>query len=194
MGEVYPFPESSSETPAVSSSDPIDFRWAIGFPTWHEFRMSLQRSREFNRVEELMICHLTKAFDIDRSVIDEILYDPGQFRNLRIVCDDPETGAPMTVTDAAEYASVLRAARHRREGGMNYWLYHIYGENDRLLYVGITRNPTGREKAHRRRWGNVIERIEYEQFDSHEEVLAEERREIAIHNPPFNCEHVGAQV
>lgn len=80
----------------------------------------------------------------------------------------------------------------RYRGPTRYFLYWLHGANDRLLYVGITRNLRGRMRAHGRAWGDVIERIEYEEYPDHRSVLAAEAAEIAEKCPPFNAAGVGA--
>lgn len=74
---------------------------------------------------------------------------------------------------------------------MTFHLYRLWGSGDRLLYIGVTRNLDGRMKAHRRRWGDVIENVTSEEFSSHVDVLAAETDAIRTEQPPFNFEHVG---
>lgn len=73
-----------------------------------------------------------------------------------------------------------------------YYLYRLFDSNDRLLYVGITRNLKGRISAHKRNWGDIIARIEYVEYGNHAACLAAETNEIAEKCPPFNSKDVGS--
>jgi DNA-binding XRE family transcriptional regulator/predicted GIY-YIG superfamily endonuclease len=67
-------------------------------------------------------------------------------------------------------------------------LYRLFDEANRLLYVGITANPTRRWYGHASMsiwWGEVLLR-EIEWFPSRTEALAREAAEIAGRRPRYN--------
>lgn len=96
-------------------------------------------------------------------------------------------GSPDEVALTRSFAKELSDRFGRHGGAMRYWLYRIYGEGDRVLYVGITRNKDGRENAHRRRWGDAIHHFEWQEFGTHREALAAEKVLIQTLAPPFNA-------
>lgn len=77
--------------------------------------------------------------------------------------------------------------------GEHHALYRFYGAAGELLYVGITRNPSARWKAHGRtkEWWTEVARIDLETFESRESVLAAERAAIRAEHPRYNKVHNG---
>lgn len=195
MAELYPVP-SLDEDPFVSPSGYLDKRAALAAPNWQEVATSIRRKKPdlaYWEIEDLIVCHLSKVLNCERAVIDDLLGEPERFINPRIVTDHPRSGKPFEVRDSQDYSCEIEEAIAANERRHCYWLYHIYGKDGRCLYVGVTRNRKGREKAHRRNWGDVIDYFSYESFQSHRDVLDAERRYIAELNPPFNHDHVGEE-
>lgn len=80
---------------------------------------------------------------------------------------------------------------------MNNWddrptaLYLLFDADDRLLYVGITFDPSQRFVTHKRTmpwWGQVARR-DVRWFDTRSEAEAEEIATIQRADPPYNVEH-----
>ncbi len=71
-----------------------------------------------------------------------------------------------------------------------FWLYRIWAHDDRLVYVGVTRNLQARMRRHRETYGEAVHRVTYEQHSSREAVLEAERIAIATEHPAFNLEGV----
>ena len=72
----------------------------------------------------------------------------------------------------------------------HFWLYRLWTTDERLLYVGITRNLEARMRRHRERFGSAFSRVTHEVYGSHAEVLEAERVAIANEHPAFNLEGV----
>lgn len=69
-------------------------------------------------------------------------------------------------------------------------LYRIYGDNDRLLYVGATTNPSLRFVAHQHQtifWDEATH-ITLEHFDTPEELFEAEKEAIG-EDPEYNIQH-----
>jgi len=70
-------------------------------------------------------------------------------------------------------------------------LYRLYGEDDILLYVGITGNPSTRFAQHaadKHWWPNVV-RKDVEWYTRRSYALAAEEAAIRKHGPVWNREH-----
>lgn len=192
------------------------------YAAYKEYLRELNGGVPFNMwwAEMGVLLHLAEALHVDYDVLETLLENPSRLGTLELVCHHPAGGMwmlrsveqyeeaeaeveahggpegwdnwrypPLT----AEQRQKIKEERARKRGKpIRYWLYHIYGEDDRLLYIGVTRNQEGRERDHRKKWGSVIERFEWQEFSDHDELMAEEKRLIALHNPPFNAQHVGA--
>lgn len=67
-------------------------------------------------------------------------------------------------------------------------LYRFFGSSDELLYVGITNNPARRFSKHKdeKAWWLDVSRIELEQHDSRDELLAAERQAVMDERPLHN--------
>lgn len=67
-------------------------------------------------------------------------------------------------------------------------LYRIFGPDDELFYIGITRDPISRIGDHRRTksWAGRIAYITFEYFDSREELVRAERNAILNEGPLYN--------
>lgn len=67
-------------------------------------------------------------------------------------------------------------------------VYRLYGSSDRLLYVGMGRNPMGRWASHadQHAWWPDVARFEVTWYATRQEAAAEERRTLkeddALHN------------
>lgn len=72
-------------------------------------------------------------------------------------------------------------------------LYRFYSNTGTLLYIGITLSPPQRFKQHKRdkAWWAEVARIELAQFNSREELEAEERKAITLERPQYNVAHNG---
>lgn len=67
-------------------------------------------------------------------------------------------------------------------------VYRLYDEANRLLYVGIGRNPMNRWAAHadQHAWWPNVKSFETKWFPSREEAAAEERRALREDSPLHN--------
>ena len=72
-----------------------------------------------------------------------------------------------------------------------YTLYRLLDANERVLYIGITKNITARLRAHHRKWGTVIASTRLEEYDDPESLLEAEAAAIHDEQPPFNSAGVG---
>jgi predicted GIY-YIG superfamily endonuclease len=73
-------------------------------------------------------------------------------------------------------------------------LYRYFDENDRLLYVGITKNQFQRFQSHafNTKWVELIHKATFEHYFSRSEVRQAEIAAIAAENPMFNIQGVAA--
>lgn len=69
-------------------------------------------------------------------------------------------------------------------------LYRFYTDDGRLLYVGITADPAQRFGKHAatKAWWPEVRGISLEWYDDREDVLAAERRAIAVEGPLWNLQ------
>ena len=67
-------------------------------------------------------------------------------------------------------------------------IYRLFDSSGTLLYVGMTRNPTDRIAAHRRRkpWGQQVTREEVTWCESREAAKEAERIAIHMEHPMHN--------
>lgn len=73
--------------------------------------------------------------------------------------------------------------------GRGYWLYRLW-LHQRLVYVGVTRNPRSRIRAHWRRWGgSLFGSVTWESCDSERDMLNREAVAIANEYPALNIDH-----
>ncbi len=103
----------------------------------------------------------------------------------RIGSTDPDYSASEWGRRLAE------AAGKRLKLGQQVWpeaLYRWFDWDDRLLYVGITRDMAGRQESHSRRssWGRFAARCTVERYPDREMVEAVERWAIEREQPLFN--------
>jgi hypothetical protein len=70
-----------------------------------------------------------------------------------------------------------------------HWLYRLYDQDDRLLYVGITRNLADRITSHKRWLGDLLDYYETDEYPDRESVLAAEAWAIDTEHPAFNITH-----
>jgi hypothetical protein len=71
-----------------------------------------------------------------------------------------------------------------------WYVYRLYADDTRLLYVGSTRNPSARLRAHRRRWPSLISVVHWEWHPDELSMLTAERSAIADEMPAFNYRDV----
>ncbi len=74
-------------------------------------------------------------------------------------------------------------------------LYRFYNEDDSLLYVGLTRDPSRRISQHAgdKSWWTNVSRIEIAHFDSLEELRSAERDAITTEKPVHNVRMNGTK-
>lgn len=77
-------------------------------------------------------------------------------------------------------------ARHERIPSSGYYLYRLWSEEDRLLYVGISRRLSARISAHRKKWGDLIARVTWESCEDERDAVTRESAAIHDENPAFN--------
>ena len=71
-------------------------------------------------------------------------------------------------------------------------LYRYFDEDDRLLYVGITKNQFSRLQAHAisAKWFGLIHKATFRHFTSRQDVKQAELKAIATENPLFNIQGI----
>lgn len=72
-------------------------------------------------------------------------------------------------------------------------LYRFYSDEDALLYIGITNDPSARFSQHRRDqpWWRAVSVIRLERFDSRDAVAQAEREAIVGERPKYNKTYAG---
>jgi predicted GIY-YIG superfamily endonuclease len=73
-------------------------------------------------------------------------------------------------------------------GGAPNYVYYCYADDGRLLYVGLTYNPSSRMSHHRGRtpWWPRVASVRFEEFATRREAVNHEASEIARLEPPHN--------
>lgn len=71
------------------------------------------------------------------------------------------------------------------------WLYRMYGKNNELLYIGISKSAFARfeQHSHTQPWINQVARWEREPYPSRAEALEAERTAIIQEHPKYNVIH-----
>lgn len=82
--------------------------------------------------------------------------------------------------------------------GQRVWpeaLYRWFDYDDRLLYVGITRDVAGRQESHSKRssWGRFADHCKIERYPTREDAEDMERHAIKCESPLFNHVHNDTQ-
>lgn len=67
-----------------------------------------------------------------------------------------------------------------------YFVYRLYDDTDRVLYVGMSRRLRGRLAEHYRTRGGYVVRHEFEELPTEGEMVARERELIRSLHPPLN--------
>lgn len=67
-----------------------------------------------------------------------------------------------------------------------FFVYRLLDESGRIVYVGCTRHPGPRLRAHQKRWGAVIASVEMEEQPDVATMFAVEAAAIAELAPPLN--------
>ncbi len=67
-----------------------------------------------------------------------------------------------------------------------FYLYRLWSEEDRLLYVGVSCRLRSRLRTHRRRWGSLIDHATWEEHASEKAMLDAEREAIREEDPALN--------
>ena len=67
-----------------------------------------------------------------------------------------------------------------------FHLYRLWGEDDRLLYVGVSTRLANRLKSHYRRWGDLIKAVSWEEHPDERAMLAAEREAVRDEDPALN--------
>lgn len=78
-----------------------------------------------------------------------------------------------------------------RDGAKATALYRYFDENDTLLYIGISQNPTHRDEQHSRNsaWHRLVAHRTVRWFDTSREAHLAEREAIKSERPLFNTAH-----
>lgn len=71
-------------------------------------------------------------------------------------------------------------------------LYRLWGEDQRLLYIGVSRNVPARIRTHQGTWGDLIVSVTTEEFEDAAAMFAAEREAIRAELPALNCQGVGS--
>ena len=118
----------------------------------------------------------------------------------------PVSGVACGKIEASSQACETPATR-QTSGGVTDWMrvdmpsiataptptsvYLYFDALDVLIYVGVTSRGTQRQREHNgdKEWWQFVSRQEVRHFDTRAEALAEERRLIVKHLPPFNRSH-----
>ncbi len=81
-----------------------------------------------------------------------------------------------------------RGPRPPKTGG--FWIYILWGEAGRLLYVGQTRNAKARFTNHKTRpgWGELIRAVTWMECMDAADMVNDEAVMIAQFNPPLNSQ------
>jgi hypothetical protein len=66
------------------------------------------------------------------------------------------------------------------------YLYRLWGEDNRLIYVGVSTNLRARLKTHDRNWGHLFIYSTWEEHPDEESMLAAERKAIQEEFPALN--------
>lgn len=129
------------------------------------------------------------------SIADQVLSEYGQeapldrIARLCSIAPDFEDRTPFA------YARRIDAAAKRQlELGRRVWsqaLYRWFDWDDRLLYVGITRDMAARQESHAKAssWGRFAARCVVERYPNRECVEYAEREAIQAERPFFNHVH-----
>ena len=72
-----------------------------------------------------------------------------------------------------------------------FYLYRLWGAEGRLLYVGVSTRLRDRLKAHRRRWGDLIVSVTWEEHVDERSMLTAELEAIRNEDPALNRAGVG---
>lgn len=97
-------------------------------------------------------------------------------------------------TDAAtpqQDAATGRAISGRPSEEGPHVLYRLYGDKDRLLYVGISMQVAARISAHKsgQPWFHLVRAITVEHHPDRETVMTAEKKAIRRERPRYNREH-----
>lgn len=70
-------------------------------------------------------------------------------------------------------------------------LYRYFGDNEKLLYVGITSSMHSRFIDHSKgaKWHRLVRNVSVEHFEKRSEALAAEKKAIKEEGPQFNVAH-----
>lgn len=67
-----------------------------------------------------------------------------------------------------------------------FYVYRLWSQDGRLIYVGCTTRPAARLRAHRRRWGHLFTSVTWERHPDAERMLEAERAAIKDEYPALN--------
>lgn len=71
-----------------------------------------------------------------------------------------------------------------------HYVYRYYDSRGLLLYVGCTRDPIERDRAHRRKsWYRSVASVRRTIFPNRTHALAVEKRAIQAERPAYNVQH-----
>jgi predicted GIY-YIG superfamily endonuclease len=75
-----------------------------------------------------------------------------------------------------------------------FHLYRLWTEDRRLLYVGVSTRLRARLRVHRKRWGDLIYDVTWEEYPDATAMLAAETKAINEEHPAMNKAKVGATI
>lgn len=100
---------------------------------------------------------------------------------------------PMDIVEVRGSRISFREAQSRSQA---HWLYRLFDADERLLYVGQTRNPVARfhgwfsrSTLPRYRWFNEVVRVDWIQHPDWWAVTEAEKRAIESEAPRHNRQH-----
>jgi predicted GIY-YIG superfamily endonuclease len=72
-----------------------------------------------------------------------------------------------------------------------FHLYRLWAADGRLLYVGVSTRLAARLRSHKRRHGDLIDHVTWEEHSDAAAMLAAEREAIREENPALNKAGIG---
>ncbi len=128
---------------------------------------------------------------VARTTTEVVAYwnEMGGFTDVgRLIFDDARTEFLATAATNG-WRNVLRD--EHANTGTTHALYRFFGDKGRLLYIGLTLNPSSRWKAHGKDkpWWHEVRNVTIELFPNRASVEAAERTAIQAEQPLYNVVH-----
>ena len=73
-----------------------------------------------------------------------------------------------------------------RAPNRGFFLYRLWSDDDRLLYVGVSTRLRNRLATHQRRWGDLIGSVTWEEHPDEVSMLLAERVAVRDEDPALN--------